>query len=128
LTDLITPSFSIEETGYCFLGRGPDATGPSLGWNNDNSIYYRCVKCGSFMLSTINEGFNCECGCMNLDIDAGRFGSRLGDDNILVYRKDFNLTKPAKIASKLAGLFSLAFAGKRYNFKVVPHIMEMVQG
>ena len=31
--------------------------------------------------------FTCSCGAMRLDPDAGRFGSSLGDLNILVYRK-----------------------------------------
>jgi hypothetical protein len=34
-----------------------------------------------------DDYFTCECGAMNLDRDAGRFGSLLGDDGILVYRR-----------------------------------------
>jgi len=33
-----------------------------------------------------DDDFGCECGAMRLDADAGRFGSRLGDENVLVYR------------------------------------------
>jgi hypothetical protein len=37
------------------------------------------------------------------------------------------LTKPAKIASKLAGLVSLAFAGKRYMLmKLIAHLILLV--
>ena len=35
-----------------------------------------------------DDYFNCECGAMHLDIGYGRFGSRFGDRNILVYRKN----------------------------------------
>ena len=33
------------------------------------------------------DHYGCECGAMRLDIDSGRFGSQLGDENILVYRR-----------------------------------------
>jgi hypothetical protein len=31
--------------------------------------------------------FGCKCGAMFLDVDAGRFGSTLGDQSIQVYAK-----------------------------------------
>jgi hypothetical protein len=39
------------------------------------------------MPASFNDYFNCECGAMHLDIDFGRFGSKYGDNNILVYQK-----------------------------------------
>lgn len=39
------------------------------------------------MSADFNDYFNCDCGSMHLDIDAGRFGSWHGDENIIVYRK-----------------------------------------
>jgi hypothetical protein len=33
------------------------------------------------------SNYACDCGAMYLDADAGRFGSRLGDENVLVYRR-----------------------------------------
>jgi hypothetical protein len=34
-----------------------------------------------------DDYFTCTCGALHLDIDAGRFGSRFGDANILVYQR-----------------------------------------
>jgi len=53
-----------------------------------NVIYYRCANCGSFMQSSIDDYYTCECGAMHLDIGYARFGSNYGDNNILVYRKN----------------------------------------
>jgi hypothetical protein len=39
------------------------------------------------MHASHEDYFHCECGAMFLDWDYGRFGSRLGDDAILVYRR-----------------------------------------
>jgi hypothetical protein len=39
------------------------------------------------MPADIDDYFNCECGDMHLDWDMFRFGSRMGDKNILVYRR-----------------------------------------
>lgn len=86
---LIKPEFQIEETGLQYIGRGPRSSGAE-GWCRSSDIFYRCASCGSFMKASINDYFNCECGAMHLDIDCGRFGSRFGDDNILVYRKACN--------------------------------------
>lgn len=52
--------------GYTHLGNGPTATGVSL----DPTEYGAC-----------------ECGALSKDIDAGRFGSSLGDQAIEIYRK-----------------------------------------
>jgi hypothetical protein len=38
------------------------------------------------MCAAHNDYFSSRCGAMRLDFDAGRFGSRHGDENILVYR------------------------------------------
>ncbi len=39
------------------------------------------------MPASFNDYYNCKCKAMHLDIDAGRFGSNYGDDNILRYEK-----------------------------------------
>jgi len=39
------------------------------------------------MHADFDDYFNCSCGAMHLDRDAGRFGSTFGDDAILTYRK-----------------------------------------
>ena len=83
----IEPESGTEVTGYSFKGRGPGATGSSKGWNKNESLYFRCAKCGSMMHSVINDYFTCECGAMHHDLDAFRFGSTFGDNNILVYEK-----------------------------------------
>ena len=85
--NLIEPSFSLEIPGYEFLGRGPESTGVNNGWPRSPDIYFRCVSCGEMMCSDHTGYYDCRCESMNLDWDAGRFGSSLGDLNILVYRK-----------------------------------------
>jgi hypothetical protein len=72
--------------GYELLGCGPQATG-SYGWARSGDLIFRCAKCGTTMPSLHNDYFNCSCGAMHLDIDAGRFGSQHGDESILVYRR-----------------------------------------
>jgi len=84
---IIKPSFIIDIEDYEYIGRGAKASSGSSGWNTGTGIYYRCVSCGDFMEASINKYFSCRCGAMSLDYDYGRFGSRFGDNNILVYRK-----------------------------------------
>jgi hypothetical protein len=70
-----------------FLGYGPAATGSSGGWNFKKEIYLRCGNCGSIMHPwSVKETFGCTCGCIFLDIDAGRFSAQEGDDSVEVYR------------------------------------------
>ncbi len=85
---IIEPDFDLEINGLNFLGRSSKATGESLGWSRNEKIFYRCAKCGDLMNASNNDYWNCKCGAIHLDIDAGRFGSKFGDDNILVYKKD----------------------------------------
>lgn len=82
----IEPTSGLPVAGYEFLGRGPRAAG-SGGWARSGDLAYRCAKCGTMMRADRDDYFDCECGAMHLDADAGRFGSRLGDQNILVYRR-----------------------------------------
>lgn len=85
---LIEPTFEIHVAGYQYLGRGPKVFGdPSGRWMGGNGIFYRCANCGSFMSASAMEYSYCQCRAMSLDVDASRFGSRYGDDNILVYRQ-----------------------------------------
>jgi hypothetical protein len=79
----IEPAFAYELDGYLYLGRG---TGGG-GWRRSKCFYYRCAQCGDMMRGDQNDYFNCECNAMHLDIDAGRFGSTCGDQNILRYQK-----------------------------------------
>ena len=81
----IEPEFSYDLNGYGYVGRGPGPGG--AGWTRSPSVAYRCVKCGDVMPADSSDFFACSCGAMRLDIDSGRFGSRLGDENILVYEK-----------------------------------------
>lgn len=83
----IKPQFSLELEGFKFLGRGPEATGETMGWSRDAKFYYRCVKCGDSMNAAHNKYWSCSCKAVNLDKDMGRFGSWHGDINILVYEK-----------------------------------------
>ena len=87
INKLIQPKFNLKIDGMKFLGRGSKASGNGIGWNRNENIIYKCVECGSEMLASHNDYWNCECGAIHLDFDAGRFGSNYGDENILVYKK-----------------------------------------
>jgi hypothetical protein len=84
--DEIEPNFELQVDGFVFLGRGSTCVDGTPGWKRDSRLFYRCVTCGTFMQASTNDYFNCDCKAMSLDIDAGRFGSRYGDINILVYK------------------------------------------
>jgi hypothetical protein len=90
MAEITQPFFKIELSGYRFLGRGPSVTGAQGGWARTKGLYYRCAVCGDMMCAAHDDYFSCRCGSMHLDIDAGRFGSRSGDENILVYRTMFS--------------------------------------
>lgn len=79
----IKPKFEINIEGFQFIKRGPLTS----GWVRSKDFLYRCAECGSTMQGDYNDYFNCACNAMYLDIDAGRFGSNLGDINILTYKK-----------------------------------------
>lgn len=87
MSGIMEAEFDIEVEGLIYLGRGPGAVDGSIGWRTGDNIFYRCVKCGSFMKSSIRDDYRCECGAMGLDYEYGSFGSNYGDQNILVYRK-----------------------------------------
>lgn len=78
----------VQLAGYRFLGRGPSATGAmDGGWARSADLFFRCAACGDLMCSTQRSYYSCRCSAMYVDADAFRFGSRHGDENILVYRK-----------------------------------------
>lgn len=79
--------FDINIDGFKYKRRGCD----ERGWQTHEDIYYRCSECGTLMHS-LEKDYNCSCGAMYLDYDYGRFGSRNGDDEVLVYEK-LNLSK-----------------------------------
>jgi hypothetical protein len=83
--ELVKPPQGLTLPGCTYLGRGPASTG-SRGWPQSAEFRYRCAKCGDVMPGNQSDYYDCRCGAMSLDYDAGRFGSRLGDQNILVYR------------------------------------------
>jgi len=79
----IEPPFPRELAGYRYLGRGPSPT----GWSRSPRLAYRCVQCGDLMPADHADYYTCTCGAMHLDFGYGRFGSRFGDVNILVYER-----------------------------------------
>jgi hypothetical protein len=83
---LVEPPPGLLVEGHVLLGRGPTASGPT-GWASDAGLSYRCARCGSMMPADQASSYACSCGAMYLDIDGGRFGSRLVDENVLVYRR-----------------------------------------
>ena len=91
-TEMIEPQFETNITGFNYKGRGPSATGSAEGWSKNKLLYFVCAKCGSMMPSIIDTYFTCECDAMHHDLDAFRFGSTLGDNNILVYEKQQHKT------------------------------------
>jgi len=81
----IEPSFGYQLDGYNYLGRGSGGG----GWSRRPDLYYRCAQCGDMMQASFDDYFSCNCKAMHVDIDAGRFGSQYGDQNILRYEKVF---------------------------------------
>ena len=83
---LIDSKFKIEIKGLYYLGRGSNPLGGKYpGWSTSRYFVYRCANCGSTMKANYKEYWNCKCKAIHLDVDACRFGSNYGDDNILVY-------------------------------------------
>jgi len=72
---------------YKYLGNGCKATGAEAGWRMSPELYFKCVDCGYLMNGDTLQDDLCKCGKLYKDIGMGRFGSRLGDDAIEVYRK-----------------------------------------
>ena len=72
---------------FVYLGNGPEATGPRLGWEMSPCLYLKCVLCGYLMVLVPTTYDVCFCGALHKDKDAGRVGSKLCDDAIEVYRK-----------------------------------------
>lgn len=87
MNKLIKLEFELDIEGLRFLGRGSTASSFIPGWSRSESIVYRCANCGDILSASYNDYWNCKCNAMYIDIDAGRFGSRFGDNNILVYTK-----------------------------------------
>lgn len=77
----------MELPGYRFLGWGPSATSGGGGWHLASDYFGRCGACGSMLRLWADQSEQCSCGRLYKDVDAGRFGSRDGDNSIAVYRK-----------------------------------------
>ena len=73
---------------FIYLGNGPAATGSSSGWTMSSSLYFKCIECGYMMCGDAQQSESCFCWKLHIDVDAGRFGSQLGDDKIEVYRAE----------------------------------------
>lgn len=107
MNEIVKPKFNIEINGLTFLGRGPKVSGAGAGWSRNEDIIYKCVVCGSEMPASHNDYWNCKCSAIHLDFDAGRFGSKYGDENILVYTKNNqsscgkNKNSPIEIIKKI---------------------------
>jgi len=89
LGDASMPDSILEYEGfeYKHLGNGCNATGTEVGWRMSPDLYFRCVDCGYLMNGATHQDDLCKCGKLFKDIGMGRFGSRLGDDAIEVYRR-----------------------------------------
>ena len=79
----MTPVAGLSLAGFDLVRRGCGAE----GWPRAAAYVHRCASCGDVMPADTSTDFACSCGAMRLDADAGRFGSRLGDDNVLTYRR-----------------------------------------
>lgn len=75
---------STDELGFDLVGPGPPSP---KGWERSPNLAYQCDRCDTFMPADFNDYFSCACGAMTLDFDAGRFGSRFGDQAIRTYRR-----------------------------------------
>lgn len=76
-----------EAHKYIRLGNGPSASGGGHAWHMQVHLFARCVRCGAFMSLDPSEYASCLCGAMHKDVDAGRFGSSLGDEAIEIFRR-----------------------------------------
>ena len=73
--------------GYRFLGYGPRATSAGTGWHLAQDFFARCVACGGMLRLWDDQSEQCPCGRLYKDVEAGRFGSRDGDESIAIYRR-----------------------------------------
>ena len=55
-------SEAVEVPGYRFLGWGPRATGPGLGWSLASDLFGRCGTCGGMLRIYPDEPDQCPCG------------------------------------------------------------------
>lgn len=95
----INPTLDLQVPGFILVGRGCS----SSGWSRNPETSYRCAERGSVVSATQDDFFECAFGALFLDVDYHRFGSRLGDHNILVYSKSsssgFSLMKRTATSS-----------------------------
>ena len=80
---VLTITIIFDGNEYEYIRNGCGKT----GWLMSPDIYYRCVDCGYVMCGNPNEDDCCTCGKLTKDSGMGRFGSRLGDNAIEVYRR-----------------------------------------
>ena len=80
-------SYGGPMAGFEYLGDGPKATGSGLGWRMSALLAARCTSCDYYMSLDADTTDSCTCGALHKDADAGRFGSRLGDQAIEIYRR-----------------------------------------
>jgi len=80
-------SYGGPVAGFEYLGNGPKATGSGLGWRMSALLAARCTSCDYYMSLDADTTDSCTCGALHKDADAGRFGSRLGDQAIEIYRR-----------------------------------------
>jgi hypothetical protein len=79
---------ALERRGWSYLGMGPRATGGAYGWRMAADLWLRCTVCGGLVPAEPERPpFRCACGDVGKDPDAGRVGSRRGDETIEVYRR-----------------------------------------
>ena len=85
------------ENSFRYLGTGPAATGPGLGWTMSVDLYLKCVNCGYMVVADPHAYDGCYCGALYNAGDDVRVGSRLGDAMIEVYR-----ARPKHLIRRLA--------------------------
>jgi hypothetical protein len=71
----------LNENKMIFLHKGPKG-----GWVMSADLYAKCTDCGYFMSMSPEEDDICFCGKLTKDTGMARFGSRLGDKAIEIYR------------------------------------------
>lgn len=76
----------LAENTFVYLGNGPGATGGGRCWAMSDELSAKCIQCGYMMRLGVTETEYCSCSMLHKDVDWGRFGSILGDDNIEIYR------------------------------------------
>lgn len=79
----------LREYDMVYVGNGPRATQndySSKGWRMASDLYAKCIKCNYYMSLSKEDDEDCFCRTLHKEYSWGRFGSKLGDLSIEIYK------------------------------------------